>query len=524
MNSEYPIRKYTPDVPEGTGGKRSNTVLMNTPSGGIENIREVYFIGIGGIGMSALARYFHSNGVKVSGYDKTQTVLTKEMESAGIAIHYEENLDLIARNADLVVYTPAVPKDHKELLFYQQQQFKVVKRSDVLQLITESSFNICIAGTHGKTTTTTMVGHILRHSGFGGTAFLGGISSNYGTNFWSAPAEALAKAGKTEEKGQPTYSAAADSADDASGTFNNHVCIVEADEYDRSFLKLSPDIAVISAMDPDHLDIYGSAEAFEQGFIDFSEKIKAGGVLIHKFGLKRGQELKGDKKISYSQENESADAYATNIRMMNGSYEFDLVIPGNRIEKLLLNMGGMHNIENAVAAITVASSLKIGNEKIKAAIAAFKGVKRRFEYIIKKEKLVFIDDYAHHPEELKALLTGAKTLFSPKKCTVIFQPHLYTRTRDQADGFGEVLSLADEVILLPIYPARELPIPGVESAMIIGKMKHKRARVMSKEELMDWIKNEFIKKADKEFGEVLITAGAGDIDTLVEPIRQTLEK
>lgn len=484
-----------PDAPLGGKGKRANTVLMNTPSGGIENIREIYFIGIGGIGMSALARYFHSIGVKVSGYDKTPTPLTKEMETSGISIHYEDNLDLIPKKADLVVYTPAVPKDHKELLFYQQQQYKVVKRSDVLQLITESSFNICIAGTHGKTTTTTMTGHILRHSGFGGAAFLGGISSNYGTNFWSEPGT---------KDGKP-------------------VCIVEADEYDRSFLKLSPDIAVISAMDPDHLDIYGTAEAFEQGFIDFSGKIKPGGLLIHKFGLKRSKDLKGDRKISYSLENESADAYAANIKMKNGSYEFDIQTPGNRIEKIELNMGGMHNIENAVAAITIASSLGIGNEKIRAAVASFKGVKRRFEYIIKKDKLVFIDDYAHHPEELKALLTGAKTLFSPKKCTVIFQPHLYTRTRDQADGFGEVLSLADEVILLPIYPARELPISGVESEMIIKRMKHKQARVMTKEQLMGWIKNEFSQKADKVNGEVLITAGAGDIDALVEPIKQGLE-
>ena len=445
--------------------------------------------------MSALARYFHSTGVKVSGYDKTPTPLTKEMETSGISIHYEENLDLIPKNADLVVYTPAVPKDHKELLFYQQQQYKVVKRSDVLKLITESSFNICIAGTHGKTTTTTMTGHILRHSGFGGTAFLGGISSNYNTNFWSEPGT---KDGKS-------------------------VCIVEADEYDRSFLKLFPDIAVISAMDPDHLDIYGTAEAFEQGFIDFSGNIKPGGLLIHKFGLKRNKELKGDRKISYSLENESADVYATSIKMMNGSYEFDVQLTDKKIEKIVLNMGGMHNIENAVAAITVASSLGIGEEKIRAAVAAFKGVKRRFEYIIKKEKLVFIDDYAHHPEELKALLTGAKALFSPKKCTVIFQPHLYTRTRDQADGFGEVLSLADEVILLPIYPARELPISGVESEMIIQRMKHKRGRVMSKEQLMDWIKNEFKQKADKVNGEVLITAGAGDIDSLVGPIKKSLE-
>jgi UDP-N-acetylmuramate--alanine ligase len=301
------------------------------------------------------------------------------------------------------------------------------------------------------------------------------------------------------------------------------VCIVEADEYDRSFLKLFPDIAVISAMDPDHLDIYGTAEAFEQGFIDFSKNIRPGGLLIHKSGLKRSSDLKGDRKLSYSLDNKTADAYAVNVMMMNGSYEFDVQLPGNRIEKIVLNMGGLHNIENAVAAITVASSLGIGNEKIREAVASFKGVKRRFEYIIKKDKLIFIDDYAHHPEELKALLTGAKTLFSPKKCTVIFQPHLYTRTRDQADGFGEVLSLADEVILLPIYPARELPISGVESEMIIKRMKHKRASVMTKERLMEWIKKEFSQNADKVNGEVLITAGAGDIDTLVDPIKQSLE-
>jgi UDP-N-acetylmuramate--alanine ligase len=495
MNSELPIKRFSPDASSEAGGKRTNTVLMNTPFGGIENIREIYFIGIGGIGMSALARYFYSVGVKVSGYDKTSTSLTKEMESIGISIHYEENLDLIPKKADLVVYTPAVPKDQKELLFYQQQQYKVVKRSDVLQLITESSFNICIAGTHGKTTTTTMTGHILRHSGFGGTVFLGGISSNYETNFWSQPG---AKNGKA-------------------------VCIVEADEYDRSFLKLFPDIAVISAMDPDHLDIYGTPEAFEEGFINFSKNIKPGGLLIHKSGLKRSKDLSGDRKINYSLGNNNSDAYAINIKMMNGSYEFDVQLPGNRIEKIVLNMGGMHNIENAVAAITVASSLGIGDEKIRDAVADFKGVKRRFEYIIKKDKLVFIDDYAHHPEELKALLTGAKTLFSPKKCTVIFQPHLYTRTRDQADGFGEVLSLADEVILLPIYPARELPISGVESEMILKRMKHKRARVMSKERLIEWIKKEFSKNSDKLKGEVLITAGAGDIDTLVEPIKKSLE-
>jgi UDP-N-acetylmuramate--alanine ligase len=451
----------------------------------------VYFIGIGGIGMSAIARFFHSRGVKVSGYDKTLTALTKELEASGIAIHYEDNVDLIPKDAELVVYTPAVPKDHKELLYYQQHGYKVVKRSDVLQLITESSFNICIAGTHGKTTITTMVAHLLRDSGFGCNAFLGGISVNYGTNFWSS---------------------------------EKNVCVIEADEYDRSFLKLSPDVAIITSMDADHLDIYGTAEAVEQGFIDFSKKVKPGGLLIRQFGLKRGKELKADKHITYSLQNESADVYAANIRMMNGSYEFDVMMKDNMLDNVKLNMGGMHNVENIVAAIAAASSLKIENGKIKAAVESFRGVKRRFEYIVKNDKMVYIDDYAHHPEELRALITGTKTLFKQKKCTVIFQPHLYTRTRDQADGFAEVLDLADEVILLPVYPARELPIEEVNSEMILKKMSRDNKRVMTKEELMNWMKNEYVKHVNTEFGEVLITSGAGDIDTLVAPVKNELEK
>jgi UDP-N-acetylmuramate--alanine ligase len=308
----------------------SNTVLMNTPFGGIDKLRVIYFIGVGGIGMSAIARFFQSRGVKVSGYDKTPTDLTKELEASGIAIHYEDNVDLIPKDAELVVYTPAVPKDHKELLYYHKHGYKVVKRSDVLQLITESSFNICIAGTHGKTTITTMVAHLLRDSGYGCNAFLGGISVNYGTNFWSqTPA----------------------------GSSEKNVCVIEADEYDRSFLKLSPDVAIITSMDADHLDIYGTAESVEQGFIDFSKKIKPGGLLINKFGLKRGKELKADRHITYSLLNESADVYAVNIRMMNGSYEFDVVMKDNKLDNVKLNMGGMHNVENVVAAIAVASSL-----------------------------------------------------------------------------------------------------------------------------------------------------------------------
>ena len=465
---------------------------MNEKKKSNESVSSVYFIGIGGIGMSALARYFHSKGAKVSGYDKTPSFLTKELEEAGIRIHYEENVDLIPKDAELVVYTPAVPKDHEELVYYQQNGFKVVKRSDVLQLITESSFNICIAGTHGKTTITTMVAHLLRHTGYGCNAFLGGISVNYGTNFWSS---------------------------------ERNVSVVEADEYDRSFLKLSPDIAIVTAMDPDHLDIYGTAEAMEQAFIDFSSRIKPGGLLISKFGLTRTKDLNGSRKLTYSVQNKNADAHAENIKMMNGSYEFDVVIKDKRIGKVNLNIGGMHNVENAIAAITAVSSLHIDEERIKSAVADFKGVKRRFEYIIPpsprsgegRGEVVFIDDYAHHPEELRALISGARSLFSDKKCTMIFQPHLYTRTRDLADGFAEVLDMADEVILLPVYPARELPIAGVSSEMILNKMKNKNKKVLDKEELKEWVKKDFVKKG------VLMTAGAGDIDLLVEPIREILK-
>ena len=312
----------------------------------IKKIRSVYFIGIGGIGMSAIARFFHSNGITVSGYDRSETGLAKELEAEGIEIHFDENVETIPKDVDLVVYTPAVPKDHKELVFYRQNGYRVVKRSDVLEMITKSSFNICVAGTHGKTTTTTMIAHLLRDSGYGCNAFLGGISVNYGTNFWGS---------------------------------DNNVCVVEADEYDRSFLKLAPDVAVISSMDPDHLDIYGTAEAMEEAFVDFSKKIKRDGLLISKFGLRRGRDLQASRHLTYSLQNDSADAYAGNIRMKNGSYEFDVVTKDNKLEDVILNMGGMHNVENAVVAIAVASSLEIENDKIRAAVESFKGVKRRFE-------------------------------------------------------------------------------------------------------------------------------------------------
>ncbi|HLK30699.1 MAG TPA: UDP-N-acetylmuramate--L-alanine ligase [Puia sp.] len=449
----------------------------------INNINRIYFIGIGGIGMSALARYFKFHGKNVSGYDKTETPLTKQLVSEGIPVHYSEDLGLAPKDAEMIVYTPAIPKEHKELVFYQQNNYTLLKRSDVLGSITKSSFNICVAGTHGKTTITTMIAHILRHSGYGCNAFLGGIAVNYNSNFWSN---------------------------------ERNVCVVEADEYDRSFLKLSPDVAVITAMDADHLDIYGTEEAVQQAFIDFSGKLKKGGLLVSKFGLQKDAALKSDRHLRYSQQNESADVYAKNIRMNHGSYEYDVVENDWELKDVILNMGGMHNVENTVVAIAVAHSLRIEDEKIKNAVEDFKGVKRRFEYIIKNEKLVFVDDYAHHPEELRALISGAKSLFPKLKCTVIFQPHLFTRTRDFADGFAESLDLADEVILLPIYPARELPIEGVTSKMIFDKMKNRNKYLMSKEELL--------KSMNGKSEGLFITAGAGDIDALVLPIKDILEK
>ncbi len=464
-----------------------------------KKIRSVYFIGIGGIGMSAIARYFHAKGIKVSGYDITVTTLTKELESSGIKVYYEENINKVPKEVELVVYTPAIPKENKELVFYRQNGYKLMKRSDVLQIITESSFNICVAGTHGKTTISTMIAHLLRDSGYGCNAFLGGISVNYGTNFWSQIPTGVSE---SNEK---------------------NICVIEADEYDRSFLKLSPDVAVITAMDADHLDIYGTAESMENSFIEFSNKVKSGGLLICKFGLKRGKELGAENQLTYSLQSKEADVYATDINVKNGSYEFDVKIKDRVIEKLDLNIGGLHNVENVIAAITVADYLGINNEKIRNAVSSFKGVKRRFEYVIKNEQLIFIDDYAHHPEELRALIGGVRNLFSDKKCTIIFQPHLFTRTRDLAEGFAEVLDLADEIILLPIYPARELPIEAVSSAMILNKMKNKNRRVMNKDELVKWIKEEFVKKINEEQENVLITAGAGDIDKLVEPIKEILK-
>jgi UDP-N-acetylmuramate--alanine ligase len=447
----------------------------------LATIQKIYFIGIGGIGMSALARYFHAKGVEVSGYDKTSTPLTRALEDSGIKIHYEERVDLAPKDADVVVYTPAIPAQHAELVYYKEHGYTVVKRSDVLQWITESSFNICVGGTHGKTTVTTMIAHLLRHSGYGCNAFLGGISANYQTNFWSN---------------------------------ERNVVVVEADEYDRSFLKLVPDIAVITAMDPDHLDIYGTAEEVEKAFIQFSQKVKPGGCLVTKYGLKRGADLKAARHFEYSVDNTAAGVHAADIKVEQGSYRFDVVAENWKLNDVVLHVGGLHNIENVLAAITVAKYLQIGDEQIKAAVADFKGVHRRFEYALKNTAHTLIDDYAHHPEELRALISGVRSLFGKEQLVLVFQPHLFSRTKDLADAFAESLDMADEVILLPIYPARELPMEGVSSELILNKMKLKHKQVLDKEVMKGWMK-------EHKPG-LVVMAGAGDIDAQVQAVKELL--
>ena len=449
----------------------------------LTNIKRIYFIGIGGIGMSALARYFNTQGVAVAGYDKTPTGLTADLEKEGVAIHFEDDIHKIDKEATVIVYTPAIPVEHTELNYYRDNGYLVVKRSDVLNWITENAFTIAIAGTHGKTTTTSMTAHILRHSGFGCNAFLGGIASNYNTNFWS------------HEK---------------------NVVVVEADEYDRSFLKLAPNIAVVTAVDPDHLDIYGTAEEVLKAFGQFTDKIKVGGTLIQKMGTEFSVDNSNKNVFSYGYNKDEASYHTQNLIVVDGSYQFDITHPGGMMKDVVLNMGGLHNVENATAAIAIGITLGIEEQKIKDAVASFNGVKRRFEYKVKTENKVLIDDYAHHPEELNALISGVRSLYPNEKMVLIFQPHLYSRTQDQAAGFMEVLDKADEVILLPIYPARELPIEGVTSDMLLNGMKLAHKKVMSKEALLEWAKTTSNK--------LIVMAGAGDIDVCINQVQELYTK
>ena len=449
----------------------------------LKKINRIYFIGIGGIGMSALAKYFHRQGKRVSGYDRTPGEITDALEATGIAVHFDENMDRAPKDAELIIYTPAIPKDHKELVYYQQNNYPVLKRSEVLQMLTERAFTIAVAGTHGKTTVTSMIAHILKDTEYDCTAFLGGICMNFNSNYVEG---------------------------------REDVMVVEADEFDRSFLRLNPDIAVITAIDPDHLDIYGNTEELENNFLQFTQKVKPGGKVLIKEGLGIFTKIKNTESHTYSLKSTTAEARSENMRIENGQFVFDYVGFGGRVRDIQLKYPGIHNVENAVAAISVGKLLQIGDEPLRHAITTFKGIHRRFEYILKLEDIVFIDDYAHHPAEISAFLNSVRMLYPHKKITAVFQPHLFTRTRDFTDGFAESLELADEVVLLDIYPARELPIEGVTSEIILNKIIKKEKQLVSKEDLIGTLK--------QLEPEVLLTIGAGDIDKLVKPIKEAFEK
>jgi UDP-N-acetylmuramate--alanine ligase len=451
----------------------------------LKHIKNIYFIGIGGIGMSALARYFRLQGKWVAGYDKTETPLTRALTEEGIPVSYMDDPKVIPQDVQLIVYTPAIPKDHQGLNYYRDHGYELMKRSEVLGLITADSLNVCVAGTHGKTTISTMIAHILRDSGMGSNAFLGGISVNYNTNFWSD---------------------------------KNNICVVEADEYDRSFLKLHPDIAVISSMDADHLDIYGTRQAVEEAFIAFSRKIKSGGTLVQKHGLPIPKPAGDIQQLSYHLTDDNADVYTKNLRILAGHYVFDVEGKEGKMKDVQLNVGGWHNVENALAAISACRILGLSEKKIMPALNSYRGVRRRFEYHVQSESIVYIDDYAHHPRELEAMISSARQLFPNRKMVVVFQPHLFSRTRDFANEFAKVLDKADEVILLPVYPARELPINGVSSEIILTKMSAKNKRILNKAEVLAWA-----AKIRPEEKILLITAGAGDIDELVHPLETLLK-
>lgn len=451
-------------------------------------VHSVYLIGIGGIGMSALARWYKANGCEVAGYDRTATVLTEQLQSEGIPIHFEDSIQNIppafAMKDVLVVYTPAVPKDSQELNFFQRNGNKVIKRSEALGDITKDVFTVAVAGTHGKTTTSSMIAHVLRATGKNCFAFLGGITQNYDTNLLFG------------DFGKP-----------------DRIMVVEADEYDRSFLRLSPDVAVITAMDPDHLDIYTDEADFVNTFNEFAAKLKEGGSLVYKKGLPLNASLLGSQSKSFGGDGAQYQARLTGNR--DFTFNIETEDPEEALEEVSLLVPGFHNIQNALAAYAVTRSLGIAPLKIKEALQSFKGVKRRFEYIIKTEALSYIDDYAHHPTEINAFLSSVRNLYPEKKLTVIFQPHLFSRTRDFLEGFAESLSLADKLILLDIYPARELPIPGITSALLLEKTRCSEKKLVTKAELMDYLKKEKL--------EVLVTIGAGDIDQFVEPIEKYLQ-
>jgi len=454
----------------------------------IEAIKSVYFVGAGGIGMSALVRYFLSKGKTVAGYDRTPTPLTQNLIAEGAQIHYEEDVNLIPEEckdkaSTLIVLTPAIPNDHKELCFFRKNGFEIQKRSQVLGTITHSSKGLCVAGTHGKTTTSTMTAHLFRQSHVECTAFLGGISKNYGTNLLLSS--------------------------------KSPYTVIEADEFDRSFHWLSPYMSVITSTDPDHLDIYGTEEAYMESFEHYTELIQPGGALIIRKGINLVPKIqKGVNLYTYSKE--EGDFHAENIRIGNGEIVIDFIAPDTRICDIKLGVPVSINIENGVAAMALAHLNGVTDDEIKQGMASFRGVDRRFDFKIKNDQIVFLSDYAHHPSEIKQSVISMRELYQDKKITAVFQPHLYSRTRDFYKEFAESLSLLDEVILVDIYPAREEPIPGVTSKLIYDNLRPGIEKsTCKKEEILNVIKGKEI--------EVLITLGAGDIDNYVPEICKILE-
>ena len=446
----------------------------------LDKIRKIYFLGIGGIGMSAMARYFKAKGITVYGYDKTPTSLTGELSNEGMLIHYEDDPSAIPPDIDLAIYTPAVPQSLHEIKVLKESGIPMAKRAEVTGMITKGKITVAVAGTHGKTSISSIIAHILKQADFPVTALIGGISKNYDSNFITS--------GKED------------------------IMVVEADEYDRSFLSLCPDIAVISSMDPDHLDIYGSAEEVRHSFSDFARNIKSGGKLIIHEGLIISIN-EGTRRIDYAAE-EQSDFSANNIRTENNSQVFDTSNGDLVYKDIRIQIPGRHNIENTLAAIAVCRNLGVENDIIKEAVRSFSGVRRRFDIRVQQPERVYIDDYAHHPRELEAFITAVRQLYPHKKLTGLFQPHLFTRTKDFAVGFAQSLDLLDETWLLDIYPARELQIPGVTSEIIMDHMLLENKRLVSKPEVLSLL------KADKP--EVFLTMGAGDIDLLVNPIIKIL--
>jgi UDP-N-acetylmuramate--alanine ligase len=451
---------------------------------GLTNIQAVYLVGIGGIGMSALARYFAAQDKIVGGYDRTSTYLTKELEAAGILVHFKDDVNAIpeafmsAENT-LIIYTPAVPSNHAELNYFRDNGFEVLKRAQVLGELSKTYNTVAVAGTHGKTTTSSIIAHLLKSSSKDCNAFLGGIASNYNTNLLTST--------------------------------SSNLMVVEADEFDRSFLTLSPDIAIVTSVDADHLDIYGSSDEMLNSFQDFTERITADGTLIYRLGLPFSNTKK--RNFTYSI-NEKSDYYTSNLSIESGQYKFNLHSPSGTMKDLKFGMPGLHNVENAIAAFAAVDQLGLSEDEIRNGFASYKGVKRRFEVHINTDELVYIDDYAHHPTEISACVNSVRELFPGRKVTGIFQPHLFSRTKEHMTEFAQTLSTLDEVTLLDIYPAREEPIAGITSSALLEKITSEQKSLATKTAVLDSITRSNV--------DVLLTMGAGDIDQLVSPIKAKL--